>query len=135
MLSVLFQFAIQNLLYLALHLENGSAFPKQLSKKEEQECLNEIASGSECARNKLIVHNLRLVSLKKNIIALKPSIYRHYNVFFVKSQGVFNFLIFSPVKGRCGDFFRPYFRAKKILPDLDTHEKNIIVKRACSNRS
>jgi hypothetical protein len=41
------------------------------------------------------VHNLRLVSLKKNIIALKPSIYRHYNVFFVKSQGVFNSSVFN----------------------------------------
>jgi RNA polymerase sporulation-specific sigma factor len=75
MFSALFQFTLQNLFYLALHLEPGGAFPKQLSKKEEQECLDEIEAGDECARNKLIVHNLRLVTLEKNIIRLKPSIH------------------------------------------------------------
>ncbi|MCL2697519.1 MAG: flagellar biosynthesis protein FliA [Oscillospiraceae bacterium] len=68
MFSTLFQFTLQNLFYLALHLEPNGAFPKQLSKKEEQQCLDEIEAGDECARNKLIVHNLRLVAfiVRKN---------------------------------------------------------------------
>ncbi|MCL2018259.1 MAG: RNA polymerase sporulation sigma factor SigK [Oscillospiraceae bacterium] len=68
MFSVVFQTALQNLIFLALHLENGSVFPKQLSKKEEQDYLERIAAGDEFARNKLIVHNLRLVAfiVRKN---------------------------------------------------------------------
>ncbi len=61
MFADLFEFAIKNLLFFALHLDGGT-YPKQLSKKEEQECLREIAAGSEKARNKLIEHNLRLVA-------------------------------------------------------------------------
>lgn len=57
----LFEQALKNLLFFALHLDGG-AYPKQLSKKEEQECLKEIAQGSEKARNRLIEHNLRLVA-------------------------------------------------------------------------
>lgn len=37
-------------------------FPKQLSSKEEAECIKEIADGNEQARDKLIIHNLRLVA-------------------------------------------------------------------------
>lgn len=68
MFSTLIQLAMQNLLYFALHLENNGVFPKQLSKKEERECLKLISEGNESARNKLIEHNLRLVSyiVRKN---------------------------------------------------------------------
>ena len=68
MFSVLIQSALQNLLFLALHLESGGVFPKQLSKKEERECLDAIEKGDERARNKLIEHNLRLVAfiVRKN---------------------------------------------------------------------
>ena len=68
MFSVLIELALQNLLYLALHLESGGTFPKQLSKKEEQECFELMELGDECARNKLIEHNLRLVAyiVRKN---------------------------------------------------------------------
>ena len=45
MLSVFIQHALQNLFYLALHLESGGVFPKQLSKTEEQECLDKIENG------------------------------------------------------------------------------------------
>jgi RNA polymerase sporulation-specific sigma factor len=75
MFSSLIQTALQNLLYFVLHLESGGVFPKQLSKAEEQECLTAIANGDHSARNKLIEHNLRLVTLEKNIIRLKPSIH------------------------------------------------------------
>jgi RNA polymerase sporulation-specific sigma factor len=62
MFSALVQLALQNLIYLALHLERNGAFPKQLSKVEERECLEKIAKGDYPARNKLIEHNLRLVA-------------------------------------------------------------------------
>jgi hypothetical protein len=99
MFSALFQFTLQNLFYLALHLEPGGAFPKQLSKKEEQECLAEVEAGDECARNRLIVHNLRLVRHEINTIALKPSIYRHYSVFFAICQGFLKSSAFCPCQG------------------------------------
>ncbi len=68
MFSTLIQLALQNLMYLALHLENNGVFPKQLSKKEEADCLKRIAEGDNAARNKLIEHNLRLVAyiVRKN---------------------------------------------------------------------
>ncbi|MBQ8825608.1 MAG: RNA polymerase sporulation sigma factor SigK [Oscillospiraceae bacterium] len=57
----LFGTALENLLFFALHLD-GSYYPKQFSKKEEQECLQRIAAGDPAARNELIEHNLRLVA-------------------------------------------------------------------------
>ncbi len=57
----LFGTALENLLFFALHLD-GSYYPKQFTKKEEQECLQRIAAGDPAARNELIEHNLRLVA-------------------------------------------------------------------------
>ena len=54
--------AAQCLLYLALHVERNSSFPKPLSKKEEAECFERMAQGDEKARDTLIEHNLRLVA-------------------------------------------------------------------------
>ncbi|MCL2634854.1 MAG: RNA polymerase sporulation sigma factor SigK [Oscillospiraceae bacterium] len=62
MFSALIELALQNLIYLALHLENNGTFPKQLSREEELKCLEKIAQGNTEARNKLIEHNLRLVA-------------------------------------------------------------------------
>lgn len=53
--------ALENLLFFALHLDGGY-YPKQFTKKEEQECLERIAAGDPEARNELIEHNLRLVA-------------------------------------------------------------------------
>lgn len=58
----LLEFALQNLLFIGLHLDSRSSFPKQLSKAEEQECIEKIAAGDTEARNTLIEHNLRLVA-------------------------------------------------------------------------
>lgn len=68
MLSTLVQLALQNLLYFALHMENNGAYPRQLTKKEEQECIQRISDGDDTARNTLIEHNLRLVAyiVRKN---------------------------------------------------------------------
>lgn len=58
----LLEFALQNLLFIGLHLDSRSSFPKQLSPKEEEECIALIAKGDMEARGKLIEHNLRLVA-------------------------------------------------------------------------
>ena len=60
MFGELFETAFQNLLFFALHLDGGY-FPKQFTKKEEQECIARIVKGDPEARNELIEHNLRLV--------------------------------------------------------------------------
>lgn len=52
---------IQNIL-LFLGFVSGSAFPKPLSKKEEEHYLSLWAGGDESAKNVLIEHNLRLVA-------------------------------------------------------------------------
>lgn len=44
-----------------LFINGNPVLPAPLSKEEEEECFKQIAMGSEEARNKLIVHNLRLV--------------------------------------------------------------------------
>jgi len=62
MYSVLFLFALCNLIYIALHVPSSGSFPKPLSVKEERECLELIKQGDKAAKNKLIEHNLRLVA-------------------------------------------------------------------------
>lgn len=61
MFAEFFETALQNLLFFALHLDGGS-YPRQFTKKEEQDCLARIAAGDPNARNELIEHNLRLVA-------------------------------------------------------------------------
>ena len=53
---------IRNLFFFALHIEGNNAFPKPLSRKEEEECFIKMSAGDKSARNKLIEHNLRLVA-------------------------------------------------------------------------
>lgn len=62
MFDIFIKLALENLLFFGLHLENRNMFPKQLSKKEEDECIKKIAEGDSEARNTLIIHNLRLVA-------------------------------------------------------------------------
>lgn len=45
-----------------LHIANSESFPKPLTKKQEQECLQRAAKGDIHARNQLVEHNLRLVA-------------------------------------------------------------------------
>ena len=54
-------------LCLPLRVGNPGSFPRPLRAEEERECLERLAQGDLEARNKLIEHNLRLVShiLKK----------------------------------------------------------------------
>lgn len=50
------------ILHFALHIGNGSSFPKALSAKEESKLLEKMKQGDTEAKNKLIEHNLRLVA-------------------------------------------------------------------------
>jgi RNA polymerase sporulation-specific sigma factor len=62
MLAQLLSFLCSNFLFLALHLDSGSSFPKPLCAKEERRCFEAMAKGDKEARDKLIEHNLRLVA-------------------------------------------------------------------------
>ena len=53
---------LSNLVYLPLHLQSTSSFPKPLSAKEEIQCFEKMKSGDKEASKKLIEHNLRLVA-------------------------------------------------------------------------
>lgn len=53
---------LKNIFFFSLHVENGTVFPKPLSKKEEEECFIQMNDGDKNAKNKLIEHNLRLVA-------------------------------------------------------------------------
>ena len=48
--------------FFTLRISGGGSFPRPLKAEEEQECLERMAEGDMEARNKLIEHNLRLVS-------------------------------------------------------------------------
>ena len=65
---LLLKLALNNLLFFGLHFDGKNNFPKQLSAAEEAECIRLAADGDKEARDKLIVHNLRLVAyiVKKN---------------------------------------------------------------------
>lgn len=58
----LFSSIAQHLLFFALHLENGTTFPKPLTGVQEKECFRRMSEGDSSARNELIEHNLRLVA-------------------------------------------------------------------------
>lgn len=68
MYSLLLQFALENLLFFGLHFDGKNLFPRRLSAKEEAECVKLVANGDAAARDKLIIHNLRLVAyiVRKN---------------------------------------------------------------------
>ncbi len=50
------------LLWFALHISDKNNFPKPLSAKEESELFGRLASGDKSAKDKLILHNMRLVA-------------------------------------------------------------------------
>lgn len=68
MYTFLIKLALENLLLFGLHFEGKNHFPKQLSAREEADCIKKIAAGDASARDRLIVHNLRLVAyiVRKN---------------------------------------------------------------------
>lgn len=62
MISALVTLLMDQLLYLALHVESSGSFPKPLSPSREQEEFQKMALGDAMAKNTLIEHNLRLVA-------------------------------------------------------------------------
>ena len=62
MFTTLISLALENLLYLALHIEGISSFPKPLSAADEKKYFDLYENGDINARNTLIEHNLRLVA-------------------------------------------------------------------------
>lgn len=53
---------LESMLYFALHMENGTVFPKPLSAEKEAEAFERMSKGDQSARTELIEHNLRLVA-------------------------------------------------------------------------
>jgi RNA polymerase sporulation-specific sigma factor len=53
---------LRNVFLFALHIDGAAAFPKPLSKKQEEECFKNMAEGDKLSRDTLIEHNLRLVA-------------------------------------------------------------------------
>ena len=72
---MIIQLFLRQLFVLMGYMSNMNSFPKQLSKKEEEELLTKYKNGDEGAKNKLIEHNLRLVAhiAKKYTGAFKDS--------------------------------------------------------------
>lgn len=50
------------LLWFALHIEDKNAFPKPLKAEEEQRLFRLMSEGDKSAKEKLILHNMRLVA-------------------------------------------------------------------------
>ena len=53
---------LSNLVHLILGINSPQSFPPPLTQEEEQKYFLKMRGGDEEARNKLILHNLRLVS-------------------------------------------------------------------------
>ena len=62
MFSFVAELVLKSVIFLSLHFDRASNFPKPLPKKEEIKYLELAKKGDENARNLLIEHNLRLVS-------------------------------------------------------------------------
>ena len=57
-----FSCLFERMTFLLLHVDHTAAFPKPLSREEEQECWQRMAEGDKEARQTLISRNLRLVA-------------------------------------------------------------------------
>ncbi len=62
MFGFLLGFGMINLIFFALHVTNRGSFPRPLTKEEEEEAILKMEQGDKNAREKLILHNLRLVA-------------------------------------------------------------------------
>lgn len=62
MLHFLLGFGLINLIFFALHVTNRGSFPRPLTPQEEQEAILKMEQGDKDAKDKLILHNLRLVA-------------------------------------------------------------------------
>ncbi|MBQ8687297.1 MAG: RNA polymerase sporulation sigma factor SigK [Ruminococcus sp.] len=53
---------MQHIFLCFLHVEEAGTFRKPLSRSEEQRCFEQMSQGDKEAKNKLILHNMRLVA-------------------------------------------------------------------------
>ncbi len=121
MLISLLQTALENLIFFALHFESTNTFPKQLSKKEEAECIARVAKGDSAARDTLIKHNLRLVAfiVKKHYPDYKDAddLISIGIIGLIKAAETFDYersINFSTYAGKCiNNQIRMYFRKIK----------------------
>ncbi len=121
MLISLLQTALENLIFFALHFENTNTFPKQLSKKEEADCIARVAKGDSAARDTLIKHNLRLVAfiVKKHYPDYKDAddLISIGIIGLIKAAETFDYersINFSTYAGKCiNNQIRMYFRKIK----------------------
>ena len=60
MMEQLLLFVLQDALFLLGYLSRGNAFPQPLGRREELELIEQMTTGDQQAREKLIEHNLRL---------------------------------------------------------------------------
>ena len=105
-----FLLILSKLPFLALHFETA-AFKKQLSSEEEKNCFSKMNSGShaeqKAAREKLIIHNLRLVAHILKKYNIEPSEMDEYisigSVGLIKAVDKFKIERgkFSTFAGRC----------------------------------
>lgn len=122
---------IKNLFFFALHVENNNAFPKPLSKKEEQECFVRMAEGNKSARNKLIEHNLRLVAhiVKKYVsnISEQDELISIGTIGLIKAVSTFDYkngAKFATYASRCieNEILMSFRSAKKNAGDVYINE-------------
>ena len=119
-ISVL-QTALQSLIFFALHFKSNGSFPRQLSAKEERECLEKAAQGDLAARDNLINHNLRLVAyiVKKHYPDSKEAddLISIGIIGLIRAAETFDYrknISFSTYAGKCiNNQIRMYFRKTK----------------------
>ena len=115
------QTALQSLIFFALHFKSNGSFPRQLSAKEERECLEKAAQGDLAARDKLINHNLRLVAyiVKKHYPDSKEAddLISIGIIGLIRAAETFDYrknISFSTYAGKCiNNQIRMYFRKTK----------------------
>lgn len=62
MLGAIIGTALSGLIFFVLHVTGSGSFPRPLTAREEQECLEQMHRGDSSAKSRLIEHNLRLVA-------------------------------------------------------------------------
>lgn len=113
--------AIKGMIALFLKVDEVSCFPPPLPYEEEQECFRRMREGDEGAREKLILHNLRLVAhiVKKYYVTSRSQedLISIGTIGLIKAVDSFdstNGARFATYAGRClQNEILMYFRAQK----------------------
>ena len=68
---LLLKLALQNLLFFGLHFEGKNMFPKQLSSKEEADCIKEIAEGNEQWKPLISGKEINSAHMRQSVLIIK----------------------------------------------------------------